>query len=436
MKRILSVVLVAVLLAGMGMVGVNAITLDGIVGAVEWFDFPPIDLFPGPSQCSITSAVMRCEVLPATCTINFGFSATAPDVAADSPVGVVFHAGGQEIIRWQNGIGAVCDEAKYRVRGASSILPDSANGGYTFEIEVVCYSYSAWIALRDLSVQLIDSAGNPSRLVASPIVVPEPPFLLAAQNKINRLMNLIIYDWFSPNDFQLGKSVSYLHSQINQIYLQTEVINMVDGNLVIDRDALFTKVQAGTLDTVIGVARAEIMALLQRDLTTQAYQDVAAYLAVQDGMLALDDLYQLYRDDESAGLYHTFCVVIDRLDSPESAMNPLPAKISVVQWYAIQIKWNQMIEMYNAVWNSDTLNSRYKSDSLRGQCLLWVCIEIGDIIGLDLRPILGDFSLPELPAPPDPPTPPAPSHFWDTWPPFLQWILKYLLFGWLWMQWF
>ena len=27
------------------------------------------------------------------------------------------------------------------------------------------------------------------------------------------------------------------------------------------------------------------------------------------------------------------------------------------------------------------------------------------------------------------------SHFWDAWPPFLQWMLRYLLFGWLWMQW-
>jgi len=359
----------------------------------------------------------------------------APDVAADSPVGVVLHAGGQEIIRWQNEVGAVFDEAKYSVRGAAWIPPDSANGGYTYEVEVVCYSYSAWISLRDLSVQLIDSAGNPSRLVASSIAVPEPPFLLAAQNKINRLMNLIIYEWFSPNDFQPGKSASYLQSQMNQIYLQTEVINMVDGNLIVDRDALFAKVQAGTLDTVISMARAEIMALLQRDLTAQAFQNVATYLAVQDGMLALDDLYQLYRDDESAGLYHTFCVVIDRLDSPESAINPLPAEISVLQWNAIQIKWNQMIETSNAVWNSDTLNSRYRLDALRGQCLLWVCIEIGDILGLDLRPILGDFSLPESSVTPDPDPPTPPSHFWDAWPPFLQWILKHLLFGWLWMQW-
>jgi len=28
-----------------------------------------------------------------------------------------------------------------------------------------------------------------------------------------------------------------------------------------------------------------------------------------------------------------------------------------------------------------------------------------------------------------------PPHFWSTWPPFLQWILRYVLFGWLWMRW-
>jgi len=32
-------------------------------------------------------------------------------------------------------------------------------------------------------------------------------------------------------------------------------------------------------------------------------------------------------------------------------------------------------------------------------------------------------------------TPPAP-HFWDNWPPFLVSILRYILFGWLWMRWF
>jgi len=29
-----------------------------------------------------------------------------------------------------------------------------------------------------------------------------------------------------------------------------------------------------------------------------------------------------------------------------------------------------------------------------------------------------------------------PQRFWYAWPPFLQWILQYLLFGWLWMNWF
>jgi len=27
-----------------------------------------------------------------------------------------------------------------------------------------------------------------------------------------------------------------------------------------------------------------------------------------------------------------------------------------------------------------------------------------------------------------------PTHFWSTWPPFLQWLLEYVLFGWLWMR--
>jgi len=27
------------------------------------------------------------------------------------------------------------------------------------------------------------------------------------------------------------------------------------------------------------------------------------------------------------------------------------------------------------------------------------------------------------------------THFWDGWPPALQWILQYILFGWIWMRW-
>ena len=29
--------------------------------------------------------------------------------------------------------------------------------------------------------------------------------------------------------------------------------------------------------------------------------------------------------------------------------------------------------------------------------------------------------------------PPAPTHFWDDWPSWLQFILRYVLFGWIWM---
>jgi len=29
----------------------------------------------------------------------------------------------------------------------------------------------------------------------------------------------------------------------------------------------------------------------------------------------------------------------------------------------------------------------------------------------------------------------APPPFWDTWPPILVTLLRYVLFGWLWMNW-
>jgi len=35
----------------------------------------------------------------------------------------------------------------------------------------------------------------------------------------------------------------------------------------------------------------------------------------------------------------------------------------------------------------------------------------------------------------NPQNPPPPTHFWDNWPPFLQWLLEYVFFGWVWMRW-
>jgi len=31
--------------------------------------------------------------------------------------------------------------------------------------------------------------------------------------------------------------------------------------------------------------------------------------------------------------------------------------------------------------------------------------------------------------------PQSSTHFWSAWPPFMQWILEYVFFGWLWMRW-
>ena len=31
---------------------------------------------------------------------------------------------------------------------------------------------------------------------------------------------------------------------------------------------------------------------------------------------------------------------------------------------------------------------------------------------------------------------PQPPRFWDSWPSWVQWTLKYILFGWVWMRWF
>ena len=239
--------------------------------------------------------------------------------------------------------------------------------------------------------------------------------------------------WLRSGDFQPGKSATYLKTQIDQIYLQTGIFYFDNNMLASDDYALVAKEQAGTLDAEIAMVNAAIMAILQRDLTAQAYQDVAHYFAVMDGSWALSNLHKQCRNDESAGLYYVFLVATDyEAVKMENAINPLPAQITSTQWDAIQKIWNQMIEAYYTPWNVPYLT--YSTASIKDQYILWGCVQIGDVLGLNLRPIIGDFPLPPIPVPPDPPKPP-PSHFWDNWPMFLQWILKYLLFGWLWMRW-
>jgi len=154
-----------------------AINFDGQVDPGEWFEYTAAPLFAVYSQCGITSATARFAVQPEKAQVVFGFTAVAPGVEADSPVGAAFLLGAREIGRWQQGQGlngSCADAANYDLLGKARIPPDSYNGGYTFEIVLGFKSEAALSALRELSVQLFDPQGVPSRPVACPVTVAEP----------------------------------------------------------------------------------------------------------------------------------------------------------------------------------------------------------------------------------------------------------------------
>jgi len=175
MKRaFLALLACVVLLACLPLRAYAAINFDGYVDPTEWFDCPAAPLFPQPSLCGITYATVRTAPQPGQNRVLFGFNVFAPGAAPDSPVGAVFLLGAREIGRWQLGPGAAFDAVNYDLRGLAWFPQDSINGGFTFEIALGCKTEGALSALRDLSVQLFDALGVPSRPVPSPVVITEP----------------------------------------------------------------------------------------------------------------------------------------------------------------------------------------------------------------------------------------------------------------------
>jgi len=152
-----------------------AIDFDGNVLLSEWFDYPPAELFREPSLCGIAGATVRFAVQPAQNRVMFGFTATAPGVAEDSPVGAAFLLGDREIGRWQHGEGTLFVETEsYALQGLAYIREDAANGWFTFELALGCKTEAALYALQDLNLRLFDPKGTPSRVVPCPIVTAEP----------------------------------------------------------------------------------------------------------------------------------------------------------------------------------------------------------------------------------------------------------------------
>lgn len=175
MKRMLQVFLACLFLLLFCLsLQASALEFDGDVNLFEWYDYPPVELFQTYSQCGITNASVRFALQPAQNRVLFGFTASAPGVEEGSPVGAAFWLGGQELGRWQLGIGGAFDAVNYDLLGLACIPADTFSSSYTFEIALGYKTEAALAALRDLAVQLFDPQGNPSRVVPCPVVTAEP----------------------------------------------------------------------------------------------------------------------------------------------------------------------------------------------------------------------------------------------------------------------
>jgi len=150
-----------------------AIEIDGVVGYLEWADCPKTELIRVGEQslCGITDAAMRSKT--AANRVLFGFTAHAPDVTGESPIGAALFVGGQMIARWQQGLTPEYDAENYSLRGAAHVPEDDVLSSFSFELELGCKTADALQALRGLQLRLYDPQGVLSRQMACPVDLPE-----------------------------------------------------------------------------------------------------------------------------------------------------------------------------------------------------------------------------------------------------------------------
>jgi hypothetical protein len=148
-----------------------AIEIDGVVGNLEWADRPKTEI--SGLMCGISDAAVRSVIQRGDPNrVAFGFTAHAPDVTAQSPVGAALFVAGQRIARWQQGVGVEYDAESYFLRGEAYVPENDALNSFSFELELGCKTAAALQALSTLQVQLYDPQGEPSRRIGYPIAAP------------------------------------------------------------------------------------------------------------------------------------------------------------------------------------------------------------------------------------------------------------------------
>ncbi|MDR2686983.1 MAG: hypothetical protein LBB75_04465 [Oscillospiraceae bacterium] len=174
-RKVWMAAMCAALLFCLPLQALAAIVFDGNVLPREWQDYPPAkELHWDPGWCGITYAAIRFAVQPAQSRVMFGFTAVAPGIEADSPIGAAFLVSGREIARWQQGLDASFDSENYDLLGLACIQEDSSNSGFTFEIALGYKTQAALSALEGLSVRLFGPQGVLSQEVPCPVAAAEP----------------------------------------------------------------------------------------------------------------------------------------------------------------------------------------------------------------------------------------------------------------------
>jgi len=149
--------------------------LSGFVGGARWNDVPrtPIIVSTQGSLNSIHRAYVAIILNPAQTLATLGFMVHA-DVEPCAPVGAVLLLGNREIGRWQQGDGAVYDQADYSLRGAAWFPTATSASYYHIVLELGSRHSAAFDALAQLHVRLICPQGSPSLPVSFPIVTEQP----------------------------------------------------------------------------------------------------------------------------------------------------------------------------------------------------------------------------------------------------------------------
>lgn len=354
MKRLLSLVLVVVLLAGMGMVNASAETDEQTNARIA------------VAKTAMEEALAAFDDFPKPYPNPTGPMRLLSQLAQNR-----YNSLYDEISNWSNG---AYQYAKNNVDDLTDLYEQTAE---------------KW----RLALETVKSLGYVDTTQAE----------VYTANRIAECVRYLLnQDWLRAGNVQKG-------TLIPTGYMQWEVYSRVpydDCELVI----LF---QSGQLEAKVQEAKEKVLEIMATFLTEQGMQDVLDC----DMYCSKWVMFALLLDEaEPESKLHLVEQIVNGSSLPEltesqkKALDALNAEISILAKYFISGKPESF---------------RFMADYCR--ILLWYSSEAAKIIGIDLTPYIGVITKPVIPK--------ETKSFSQFWSSFLQWVLKYLFFGWLWMRW-